>query len=104
MATTCVGGGSPHAAAVASIHLAKHKNVAPSGNCATCTRNCPGVPNAPCTIHRGHEPPYRANGNPAAENRLLTFPAGSTRRKKNGTPRAPFRCKLHNRCAACSKL
>jgi hypothetical protein len=35
---------------------------------------------------------------------LLTLPAGSTRRKKNGTPRAPWRCRLHSRWAACSKL
>ena len=43
-------------------------------------------------------------GKPAAEKRLVTLPAGSTRRKKNGTPRAPGRCRLESRWQACSKL
>jgi hypothetical protein len=52
---------------------------------------------------RGHEPPKRANGNPAAEKRLETFPAGSTRIKKNGTPRTPGGCIVDSRWQACSK-
>jgi len=51
---------------------------------------------------REHEPPKRANGKPAAEKRLVTLPAGSARRKKNGTPRAPSRCKVESRWHACS--
>ena len=52
----------------------------------------PGWRRRACTTQRGQEPPKRANGKPAAEKRLETLPAGSTRRKKNGTPRAPGRC------------
>ena len=37
-----------------------------------------------------------------AENRFDTFPAGSTRRKKNGTPRASTRCNVESRWHACS--
>ena len=64
----------------------------------------PGVASATCTTQRGHEPPKRANGKPAAENRLDTLPAGSTRTKKNGTPRSPGRCNEDSRWQACSKL
>ncbi len=102
MATTCTGGGSPHALATPVTLRAKHRKAAPSGSCATCTCSRPGVACAPCTTQRGQEPPNRANGKPAPENRLLTLPAGSMRRKKNGTPRWVGRCKEDRRWHACS--
>src|SRR6185437_13286329 len=69
----------------------------------TCTRTSPGVAKAECTTQRGQEPPKRAKGKPAAEKRFETLPAGSTRRKKNGTPRAPGCCMDDSRWHACSK-
>ena len=66
-----------------------------------------GVVKAWWTIHLGHDPPKRAKGKPAAASRLPTLPAGSTRRKKNGTPRcaaSPGRCMVVRRWQACSKL
>ena len=40
-------------------------------------------------FHTGQAPPYSAILNEVTLKRLVTFPALSTRRKKNGTPRAP---------------
>ena len=66
---------------------AKQRKAAPSGSSRHLhLHRARRGENAVCTTQRGQDPPYRANGKPAAEKRFDTFPAGSTRRKKNGHP------------------
>ena len=73
------------------------KNFSPSGSSTNCGKITPGVRNAVCRFQTGQDPPYSAMLKLVALNRLVTLPALSTLKKKNGTPRFVSRCKVVRR-------
>src|SRR3546814_8942638 len=73
------------------------KKRSPSGSSTNCGTMTPGVRNEVWMFHTGQAPPYSAMLKEVALNRLVTLPALSTRRKKNGTPRAPSRWRVVSR-------
>ena len=60
---------------------ATQKYAVPSGIFESCVRMRPGVKNAACTSHRGHDPENRAKRMPVPLNRFEMLPAMSTRTK-----------------------
>src|SRR3954464_4333158 len=79
------------------------KYLVPSESSITCFSRRSGVSKVECTFHNGHVPPNFENGNVPDENRFETLPALSTRKRKNGMPRAFGRCRVVSRWQTCSK-
>ena len=85
-----------------SVVRASVKNLSPSGSSTNCGNMTPGVRKAVWRFQTGQDPPYSAMLKLVALNLLVTFPALSTRKKKNGTPRFVSLCKVVKRWQTCS--
>lgn len=83
--------------------LATQKYLLPSGISATWVRMRPGAENASYTVQSGQVPPSREKWKSLADCRLEMFPARSTRRNENGTPRSPVRWRVESRWQTVSK-